>query len=79
MKNILAKKTKYQSLNPVYFIRMMNEQTTFWHYAEIKKAKEPIFLKDYKSKESISIKDYGNIIESGWGLHVPKEIQEKYS
>lgn len=60
----------------IFFVRMNHKGNFFWHYIAVKKSKAPLFAK-IKNK-NVELKEYGKLLDSGWGFFPPKEIREKY-
>ncbi|MES2677174.1 MAG: hypothetical protein V4612_02520 [Pseudomonadota bacterium] len=71
---MILEKIKLQ--NNVYFIRMKKGNNYYWHYVNVAKNKEPL-LKNIQAQE-INIADFGDILESGWGVSPSEEIKQKY-
>jgi len=46
-----------------------------WHYVQVEKMKQPLFLHQSKSGE-LDVADYGKILYSGWGKEPPEAIAD---
>ncbi|ACT69300.1 hypothetical protein ACJZTR_01410 [Neorickettsia risticii] len=60
----------------VYLVRGKDKNRPAWHYVLVDKVKKEMFLAAAKSG-SIDVKDYGEILYSGWGEDPPEDIKKK--
>lgn len=57
----------------VRFIRAVEEGTPCWFYMRI----DPVKLREYEAgidNGTLNIRDYGQILQSGWGAYPPEDI-----
>ncbi|AHX11273.1 hypothetical protein NHE_0315 [Neorickettsia helminthoeca str. Oregon] len=66
----------------VYLVRGKDRDRAAWHYVLVDKVKKEMFLAAAKSG-SLDVKDYGEVLYSGWGEdppeHIKKKIDEEYN
>lgn len=60
----------------VYLVRGKDKNRPAWHYVLVDKVKKEMFLAAAKSG-SLDVKDYGEILYSGWGENPPEDIRKK--
>lgn len=60
----------------VYLINSKIGNRHAWYYILVGSIKKPLLINKV-GKESLDLKNYGEILFSGWGKEPPKEIQEK--
>ena len=50
-----------------------------WYYLEVTPVKEPIFNKKRQDKMAfLNLREYGKILDLGWGDNPPEDIRKKY-
>lgn len=59
--------------NNLLLIRLVEDDFHYWHYVEVSGLKSRL-LKDIKSGTKIDVKNYGNVIKSGFGHNPPQSL-----
>lgn len=60
----------------IFYLKSEFNNKPAWYYLDVFPNKLILF-KNRIGKESLELKDYGNILHSGWGAEPPKEIKDK--
>ena len=60
----------------VYLVNSPMGDNSAWYYILLDGLKKPIFEAKI-GKEALDLKDYGQILYSGWGAEPPADIQKK--
>ena len=73
-------KLRSTSNSGIYLITGEEKNKAAWYFVKIERFKQPIFEKEItEGKSGINLKQYGEIIVSGWGEKPPQDIINKYS
>ncbi|HCR85472.1 MAG TPA: hypothetical protein DIV86_02225 [Alphaproteobacteria bacterium] len=75
--NYAKKISEISNSESVYFLRLKDENTYYWHYIKVPKIKESL-LKKLEQGSEIDVATLGHILESGYGFLPSDEVIKKY-
>ena len=63
-----------KSAHKIFLTRGRSGDRQTWHYVKVETIKQSIFLHAL-GQQSIDLKDYGEVLFSGWGEHPPEDVK----
>ncbi len=60
----------------IYLVICKANGCAAWHYLCVERLKLPLFEHLDCQSGSIELKEYGQVLASGWGIMPPKEVQD---
>jgi len=59
----------------IYFARLKKGNDFYWHFLRVDKIKEKLLQ---KASGEVDLKEFGEILDSGYGAIVPDAMKKKY-